>query len=225
MAGAYVQSDVAEADSGNLTPSLTGVAAGNCLILAMSYGQRTISSVSSSQDGNFTEGPTDETQTWARVSLWYLENASSGTHTVTISFSGASHYCRAFLGEYSGLETSSVLEDSSAANTGGSSSINSGNVITSQDCTFIGNGTQSDTTVGLSHSFSGHTERYEDTDASRMPISVMEATGVSSGTYSNTFSKASGSHAMATFLAAFKESSGEPPAAAPPNLLTLLGVG
>lgn len=216
MAGTYVQHDHDAKNSGDLSLTLTGVTAGNTLILVCGWGGYTgglaitLSGISSDNGGAFTQAVLLENQNWRNGCIFYLENCNSGTHNVTVDMTGAnSHYGQALLFEYSGLETSSVLAGANSGNSSSATSIGSGNITTSQACLFLGNGTHNSSTAGLSHSLSGGTERAENTDSSSyMPYSVVESAGLASGTYSNTFTKAGSATEISTVLAAFKESAG-----------------
>jgi hypothetical protein len=210
MAGEFVagQSDADEQQNNDPVVTLTGVTAGNFLLVALSYGaSRTIDSVISSNGGALTLAVESEAHVWNRCGLWFLENSNSGTHTVTVAMSGGGSFCRAVLLEYTGLETTSVLSDASGSNeAGNNTSVNSGDVTTAENCLFIANGTHSDVTQGLNHDLTGQVERLEDTNADFMPYSVMESPGLASGTYSNNFSRDGGGNVkMGTVLAAFKE--------------------
>ena len=207
MAGAFVtgQSDTDEAQSTTVAPALTGVTAGNILFCCLSYGNSTtVSSVSSSNGGALTEGPTEESTSWGRASIWYLPNCNSGSHTVTISMSGPNHWCRAALLEYSGVQTTTPLDDSNGNASTSATSIGSGNVVTSAACLFIGTGTQGGADANMSHSLTGGTERVEVQDSSYMPISVVESPTLD-GTYANTFSHDGSNNYIGTVLAAFLE--------------------
>ena len=220
MAGAFVtgQSDIDQSQSGTVTPTLTGVTAGNILICCLSYGNSTtVSSVESSNGGGLAEGPTEEGTIWGRASIWYLANCNSGSHTVTITMSASNHWCRAALLEYSGVQTTTPLDDSNGGASVSATSIGSGNVVTSADCLFIGTGTQGGGDANMSHSLTGGTEREEVQDTSFMPISVVESPTLD-GTYANTFSHDGSLNYIGTVLAAFLEAA----AGATPEIIPLM---
>jgi protein involved in polysaccharide export with SLBB domain len=211
MAGAFVQSDVDATTAGDLSLTLTGVGSGNMLIVALSWGhQSTDTSVETDNGGpGFTQAASAEGSNWDRTAIWYLENVNSGTHNVTVDYTGGSHYARGVLLEYSGLATSSALDGNNGGTNGGTpNTVGSGNITTSADCLFIANGTQDGGDADMTHSLTGATEDYENQDTTYMPVSVASSPTLD-GTYSNTFTRVGGGdHYMSTVLAAFLEASG-----------------
>ena len=92
--------------------ALTGVAAGNVLIVACrgaSGGSNDMSSVSSSQDGAFT-ALSEVSNGTVRLRMFVLENASSGTHTVTGTAASTGLSFRWALLEYDNAPASGVVE-------------------------------------------------------------------------------------------------------------------
>ena len=211
MAGAFVQSDVDATTAGDLSLTLTGVGSGNMLIVALSWGhQSTDTSVETDNGGpGFTQAASAEGSNWDRTAIWYLENVNSGTHNVTVDYTGGSHYARGVLLEYSGLATSSALDGNNGGTNGGTpNTVGSGNITTSADCLFIATGTQDGGDADMTHSLTGATEDYENQDSTYMPVSVASSPTLD-GTYSNTFTRVGGGdHYMSTVLAAFLEASG-----------------
>lgn len=211
MAGAFVSGQVDDAEHPNtdLTLTLTGVTAGNLLVVCSSWGNsRTLDGVSSDVDGTFTEAISEETGIWNLCSIWYLENASSGTHVITVDISANGAYTKSAVLEYSGIVTSGALDGTpSSGDDAGAQTINSGNVTTSNTSMFLGTGCHGGGQVELTHNFSGtgETDRWEDETVDYQPICIMDAPAQSSGTYSTTFERASGTTQIACALAAFQE--------------------
>ncbi len=100
------------------TVTINGVTAGNFLGLALSYDSNTasISSITSSPANTFTKVRRDVHATAAQgEEIWFAANVASGNTTITITLSAAFDQ-RAFVEEYSGVATSSPLDQQAGAN-------------------------------------------------------------------------------------------------------------
>jgi hypothetical protein len=238
MAGAFVTGQLVENTdtSGSTDPftaTLTSVTAGNFLIIAVMWssgdGSNAISSVTDDS------GDTVNTAVQANIGassgvnseLYYVENASSGTHVISVDYSTISGaYTSIAVAEYSGIVTSSSLDQTNGATdtSGSDNNIATGNITTTDTTTIFATVTHDtypqDPTI--SSSITGHTERAEQNDTETMPYSLIEVVGQSTATYGNTYTFGNNSTNQAAVIAAFFEESG---GAATPNLLTLLGVG
>jgi hypothetical protein len=116
---AHVQSTSENSYSATVshTIALTGVAAGNALLVivrASTGSDNDMSSVSSSLDGLFTL-ISDVNNGTIRLKTYILENASSGTHTVTGTAAAVAKTFRWALLEYDAVPPSSVIDDYESA--------------------------------------------------------------------------------------------------------------
>lgn len=106
----------------NVAATLTGTAAGNLLVVAVTVGSSSdiITSVNGSVNGAYTRA------TWAGVSgvglhVYYKANGAGGNETVTVTFS-ASQSSNLALHEYSGIATTAALDQANAAGGTGTTS-------------------------------------------------------------------------------------------------------
>lgn len=111
MAIAYVQqaTSAAYGSSANKSISLTGVGAGNCLVVGVAGYTSSVNTVVDSTTGHgslaFTQGIRSTLSgPWAEI--WYQLSAYGGDTTVTIT-PFASAYLTLFMAEFSGVQTSS----------------------------------------------------------------------------------------------------------------------
>jgi hypothetical protein len=116
MAGAIVQSGYAVDDSGNssttIAVTLTGVAAGNALVAFVA--RNSTVAINSVNDGaSYTaaaDGICHNTTDNESSSVYYLLNAGSGSHTVTVTFASDVTYRRLRVLEISGIATSAAAD-------------------------------------------------------------------------------------------------------------------
>ncbi len=104
--------------STSYTVTINGVGAGDFLALAISYDSNTasVSSITSSPANTFTKVRRDPHATAAQSEeIWFAANVASGNTTITIN-SSASVDSRCFVEEYSGVATSSPLDQQAGAN-------------------------------------------------------------------------------------------------------------
>lgn len=133
---AYVQKVSASADSvGSISPSLTGVTAGNTLALVVGFTSVTVGAAARA-------APTDSSgQTWStavapvsvgasgsetsQAAIYYLLNANSGTHNLSFTFSGVGQFCGYTLVEFPACSAIDVTASNS-----GTTSVTTGNTGT-----------------------------------------------------------------------------------------------
>jgi hypothetical protein len=97
--------------------ALSGVTAGNALIVAIRVtagAAYQVSTVSSNLDGVLTK-LTDIQDAAIRFYTWYLENASAGTHTLTLTTGGASQTVRWTIAEYDNVPSSGIIDNADSA--------------------------------------------------------------------------------------------------------------
>lgn len=116
--------------SNSTTISLTGVASGDTLIfLATNAGQPTFSSVSDSLGNTVSTAVAYTCQSGGPcLGVYYVQNASAGSHTITFTTTGTSSGGGYYLTEYSGLATSGVFDKASAVATGSGTSISTASI-------------------------------------------------------------------------------------------------
>ena len=114
---AYANNGNASLNSGGSTSvaiTLTGVTAGNCLVIGASWVDNTIT-VSSVSDSNGTMVDLVTQTSWssggAAARSWYVKNTASGSHTITINFSGTATFRNIIVDEFSGANTSTPIEN------------------------------------------------------------------------------------------------------------------
>lgn len=142
MAIAFVQDDAYYSESASATTAVkafTGnVAAGSLIVVAVSGSNTGTVTATSSDSINgahlLAVGPTVHatlgTQGF-RQWIFYFANSGSGACTVTVSFSATIGFRRLMILEYSGIATSSALDQTAAA-TGNSGTADSGAQTTTQ---------------------------------------------------------------------------------------------
>jgi len=110
--------------------TVTGVPAGST-ILFMATGSSAAVSGTDSAGGTVSQIGTN--QTWdvgsEVANLWYVANASAGTHTLTAHFAGSVNFTRFQVMVFSGANTSSPI-DTSAIAAGSGTAASSGNMTT-----------------------------------------------------------------------------------------------
>lgn len=114
------QESTASGTSFTLTPT-SSVGAGNELFVVVRIGDDTIHvtspTVSGSVNGSFTQVtgfPINDSTNRRQVTLFYKENSTSGSEVLTISWTGAAAQNQASFYEYSGMATSSSLDQASS---------------------------------------------------------------------------------------------------------------
>lgn len=119
MPGAIVQSGYAVDDSGTAQTTfqvvLTGVTAGNHLVVMFGWQDPTNAITATCSDGTaFTSGDSRRFETGDTQSSqpFYRENVGSGSHTIVVTPSSAVNFLRLRAVEISGLATSSSLDQS-----------------------------------------------------------------------------------------------------------------
>lgn len=217
MAGSIVQQSYNIDDSGTgyatFATTITGVTAGNTLVAFVGHADDNVDDATSGVATNngsptaFTQSGGEARNSGASQSstVWYLENVSSGSHTVTATMAGGSlQYCRIRVIEVSGLATSSSLEASTEATaTTGSPSSGASGSTTSANCFVIGfaqnafeSSPGSTVSAGSGYTLSGSND-----------MMTIEYKSVSStGTQTATFTGSAGDRTV--HVAAFKESGG-----------------
>lgn len=115
MAGAIVQSTYTVNDGGGsvstFAATLNGVVAGNTLVAFCGYGNAPACTSTASDGTSYSVGDAQRNNSDNQNSkVFYLENAGSGTHTVTVTLSSAEAFVRLRFIEVSGLVTSSSLD-------------------------------------------------------------------------------------------------------------------
>lgn len=140
MAGQVQPAHVQSASAVNLTasttsmaPALTGVTAGDTLVLAVSSTTLTsgyvATAVTDTNGATWVRGPSLPSSAGA-VEIWYGLNASAGTHTLTVTTNSGTNGC--LLDEFSGVATVQPVFDISvthtASGTGPTASLTPSNV-------------------------------------------------------------------------------------------------
>ena len=134
MAIAFVQS--ASRDTGASPLALafgSNNTAGNFIVVAIRLGSATIvPTVADSQGNTYTEDRRQvQTTDGHRTFIFSAPNIAAGANTVTVTFSGGVT-CRFAIHEYSGLATSSVLDQVNSAEDDTNTAWSSGDVTTTQ---------------------------------------------------------------------------------------------
>lgn len=114
--------------SGSIT-----LTAGNLLAACIPYlppGSETISSVQLDGSTSFTSVLSIKLDTTSGAAVYYLANVAGGSHTVTVTYSGAVTYDTIYLTEISGAKRTSPVDGAGASATGGSTTPASGNYTT-----------------------------------------------------------------------------------------------
>lgn len=115
------------------TITLSGVAAGNLLVLCLGGNGTSVTSVVDSS-GNTVSTGVAMSGSPRGAGIYYVANTSSGSHTLTVTFSGSSPNELLMVGEYSGAATTAPLDQASTIATG------TGNALTSPSITPSVNG-------------------------------------------------------------------------------------
>lgn len=155
------------------------------------------------------------------LSLWYVASSLAGANTVTVTVSGtgADHYCWA--AEYSGIATVTPLDQTTAAANAGVTAWTSGNVTTTQASELLIGWAMGGNGAATATAGTGWTLQASTTAGSQSPAwedQIVSVTGTFAATF--TYSAAvSGVDAIATFKAA---GAGPPPCA---SLIALRGAG
>lgn len=137
-----VQSTTATAAAGtSATPSLTGVTAGNCLILKCSYldvNQATaaVPATPTDSNGTFAVASAPACQSGSSVGcgspIFFVKNCNAGTHNVT--FNPHAHagalYAEVSLEEWSGIDTAVALDKATSNGSSSAASTTTGNTGT-----------------------------------------------------------------------------------------------
>lgn len=111
---AFVQAngnDIGGASATTIAVTLTGVTAGNLLVVAVACLHATATVTIDDAGNTWNAGPVlaNATEPW-QVRTFYAENVSGGSRTITATFSTATTYRSIYAQERSGLATSTSLE-------------------------------------------------------------------------------------------------------------------
>ena len=195
--------------------TLTGVTGGNCLIVSHHAGTGSTDptiTVSSDVDGSFTRQVYQGTGNdgfWGWVELWYLPNATAGSHTVTVG--SALEYSSMVLAEFDSIPASPTVLSNSASATN-TTSLNTGTVSPADTATIVATISHSvyPTDPTIISDLTGHAEISEQIDTDAQPWSFIASSGLASGSYSNTYTINFSSNRAAAAIMSFEE--GSPPA-------------
>lgn len=132
MAYAFVQKGTAVQNtaldgSHAVTVTITGVTAGNLLVLAWIWATDALTITSVTDGTAWTVANPANTSAGGSYgqAVYFLPNAGSGTHNVVITMSGAGTLRCGQIFEYSGLKTSSVLDKHAESGSAGNTTSNS----------------------------------------------------------------------------------------------------
>jgi hypothetical protein len=138
-APAHVQSPTAATAFSGTSINLaygSNVTAGNLLVCHV-YANHGISSVADSLTQTFTAAVNLTDGSTYSVATFYYANTAGGADTVTVTFAGAITYASLQCSEYSGVQTSSPLDQTTSNNQTdpgtGTDAVTSGNVTTTTD--------------------------------------------------------------------------------------------
>ncbi|HEX4268882.1 MAG TPA: hypothetical protein VHY36_13420 [Steroidobacteraceae bacterium] len=111
-----------------LTLALNGVAAGDTLIVTFGTGAAdTFISAADSSGNTVSAAVALAGSAGPEQGIYYVQNSSSGTHTITITVSASSNLT-GFISEWSGLATSGVFDKASAVASSTSASISTASI-------------------------------------------------------------------------------------------------
>lgn len=187
------------------TVTLNGVVATHALVLVLATNTAsvTVNSILDSS-GNTVSPAVTYSQ---RIGIYYVANASSGTHTITVSFA-AGVASELFLAEYSNVATSSPLDVGGTVATATSSAVTSNAITTTSngDLVIFGFGAS-----GGGTSLSAYTSSFSQVDSyivSGGPSSAWASDVQSTAGAISTSATGSQSSTWATALASFKAAAG-----------------
>lgn len=200
----------------------SNVTAGNHLSIIVGYGNTGgLVTVTDSLLQTWTKAKSQvQTSDGGDIELWYFENTAAGADTVTVTYVAAANV-RAILLEYSGLAASGSLDQTNSAQADASSSINAGNVTTTQNDELMIAATRDDTNTTFTAG-SGWVIETEVAAAPNTRLVYEDRIATVTGTYTGDMTS-SGNLLWAAVIATFKGTGGGPPPCTP--TLTLLGVG
>jgi hypothetical protein len=118
-------------DDTSITSTLTGVAAGDLLVLEVHFNSAEAPTSVTDSNGTPVAAVTFESGTTS-LGIYYEQNAASGTHNFTVNVSSATSW-QVFTEEFSGVATSSALDGTMpSVTTGTSATATSGSATPSQ---------------------------------------------------------------------------------------------
>ena len=221
MPGAIVQTAYAVNDSGSggtttIAVTITGVTAGNTLVAFVGNGDPAGTTTVTVSDGaSYTQAGsyTRDTVNTQMSSVFYLENAGSGSHTVTATLSSARDYRRIRVIEISGLQISSSLDGAVSAYQAspgtGTDGISAANISLNTNANnFLLGLTQNTGDVDPGSGTLSAGTNYTISGTNRI-LGVESRSVTSTGTYAATFTQSSNFSAT-THLVQFKEAGGAP---------------
>jgi hypothetical protein len=192
--------------------TLNGVAAGDTLIISFGTGNAATLSSAVDSSGNTVSAAVALTTAAGGPAqgIYYVQNASSGTHTVTITVSASTNLI-GFISEWSGLATSGVFDKAAAVAGASSVSISTASITPAVSGELVIFGVTQQTSGNTFSSFTGgftQQASYDINGPSGTWASVVTGSAVSGGATSST------SDTSAAVIAAFVV----PPACTNPGL-------
>jgi hypothetical protein len=208
----------------------SGVTAGNELFAVIRLGNNSDTPITVSDNvnaGNWTQAVLLNDATNGRyIGIYYKENTGAGTPTVTLSYALSDASLKGLnIYEYSGLATSSSIDQVNSANSASTSTPTSGNITTTQASELIlaAMTFSTSSTVTVSTEGSGFTQQHDDalgTVGSHDRVHVADQIVAATNTYSYA-PTLSGALVSNLVIASFKA----PVAGGCTPTMTLLGVG
>lgn len=182
----------------------SSVSSGNFLVLGCRVGdagaEKTIS-VSDSVNGSWTRACSRYVASHGQVEIWFFANSGAGTPTVTLSFGGGATSIRYSIHAYTGVATSSPLDQQTTA-TAENGLIDPGDLTTTQASELLfsvcGTNSAEDLTAGSSWT---HLASVPADPSARYGAQhrIVSSTGTYSGEWQTTLGVASWVAAYATF--------------------------
>lgn len=217
---AYVQSKKDPSDASSDASASTMAVAYDSNVTAGSLGvacmtadngtSSTVTGVSGSSSGTWTQAVHAERVGDQILDIWYKENMAGGADTITATYSSSRPYRRMIIAEYSGVATSSALDKTDSnlqepapTSTDGTTSTSQTTATTNQlivGCTIVMAGGSVGITAGT-----GFTKRQD--SATAAPIALEDRIEASATSVAATFT-IDASHNTLTLLSTFKEPGG-----------------
>lgn len=211
MAYAYVQGAVGTTGQSGATATvtLTGVAAGNLLVIGVKYASDSRSILGISGGGTWAAATGAANANAAEAQLWYCENATGGDTTATITFdSVAATSVTPMMAEYSGIRTTLALEGGNAAGVNGGAtvaSLSSGTVTPTSGGAYLVVGLGFVESTGRAIGDAGLTSRLYQTGITN-EMRLVDTRLTSDAATAVTFGLTGGSGYMTSSVAIFEES-------------------
>lgn len=212
MAYAFVQAgtptkNTAANGSFQVTVSITGVASGSLLYLPIAW-TSDAATISSVNDGTaWSVACTKESSGGGGYSLgsFYLKNAGSGTHTITVTFGGAATMLVGVALEYSNIDTTAPFDQMASPGSAGNvtTTVATTPATTSANELVIGSGL-GDTVADAISDATGYTDRVSYTDVGTYFLTGDKRVTSTGAAQSVTINAASNSHLLA-MIATFIE--------------------